>query len=82
MTPMEEIAALADVRMPVTVEIGRPRMKLGELLQLVEGNIVTLARSAGENVDIRVGDALVGYGEVIVFENVVGVRITDFKGED
>ena len=44
--------------------------------------MVTLARSAGENIDVRIGGVLVAYGEIIVMENVVGVRITDFKGEE
>jgi flagellar motor switch protein FliN/FliY len=43
--------------------------------------VVTLARSAGENIDVRVGGVLIGYGEIIVSDNGVGVRLTDFKGE-
>jgi len=82
MTPMEEIARLADVPLVIDVEIGRPMLKLASLLSLREGSVVALARSAGENIDIRVGGALIGYGEVIVSENGVGVRITDFKGEE
>jgi flagellar motor switch protein FliN/FliY len=81
MTPIEETARLADVPLRIDVEIGRPRLTLGELLALKEGSVIALARSAGENIDVRVGGALVGYGEIIVMENVVGVRITDFKGE-
>ena len=82
MTPMEEIARLADVPVRIDVEIGRPSLKLGEIAALQEGSLVALARSAGENIDIRIGGELVGYGEIIVMENVVGVRITDFKGEE
>jgi flagellar motor switch protein FliN/FliY len=82
MTPMEEIAKLADVSLLVEVEIGRPALKLGDLLSLEEGSVVTLNRSAGENIDVRIGGALIGYGEIIVTENVVGVRLTDFKGEE
>jgi flagellar motor switch protein FliN len=82
MTPKEEIARLADVPLAVEAEIGRPMLKLGTLLALREGSVVTLARSAGENIDVRIGGALIGYGEVIVSENGVGVRITDFKGEE
>jgi flagellar motor switch protein FliN/FliY len=82
MTPMEEIARLADVTLVIDVEIGRPVMKLGELLSLREGSVVAIARSAGENIDICMGGVLVGYGEVIVSETGVGVRITDFKGEE
>jgi flagellar motor switch protein FliN/FliY len=82
MTPMEEIARFADVPVRIDVEIGRPALKLGDVLRLEEGSVVTLARSAGENIDVRIGGVLVAYGEIIVMENVVGVRITDFKGEE
>lgn len=68
--------------MSIELEIGRPLMKLGELLSLQEGQVVALARSAGENIDIRVGGVLVAHGEIIVSETGVGVRITDFKGEE
>lgn len=81
MTPMEEIAKLADVPVLIEVEIGRPLLKLGDILALEEGSVLALPRSAGENIDIRVGGMLVCYGEIIVMENVVGVRITDFAGE-
>ena len=81
MTPMEEIAKLADVPVLIEVEIGRPMLKLGDILALEEGSVVALPRSAGENIDIRVGGALVCFGEVIVMESSVGVRITSFRGE-
>jgi len=42
---------------------------------------VPLARSAGEDIDIRVGGEIVACGEIIVTENAVGVRITDLEGE-
>jgi flagellar motor switch protein FliN/FliY len=82
MAPMEEIARFADVPISIELEIGRPLMKLGDLLTLNEGRVVALARSAGENIDIRVGGVLVAHGEIIVSETGVGVRITDFKGEE
>ncbi|MFB3776033.1 MAG: FliM/FliN family flagellar motor switch protein [Bryobacteraceae bacterium] len=82
MSPLDEVARFADVPMSIELEIGRPMMKLGELLSLQEGRVVALARSAGENIDIRVGGVLVAHGEIIVSETGVGVRITDFKGEE
>lgn len=81
MTPMEEIAKLADVPVLIEVEIGRPMLKLGDILALEAGSVVALPRSAGENIDIRVGGVLVCYGEVIVMEDSVGVRITSLRGE-
>jgi flagellar motor switch protein FliN len=82
MAPMEEIARFADVPLSIELEIGRPLMKLGDILSLHVGRVVALAPSAGENIDIRVGGVLIGYGEIIVSETGVGVRITDFKGEE
>ncbi len=82
MTPLEEIAGFGDVPLTVEVEIGRPLLKLGELLELVPGKVVAISRSAGENIDIRVAGELIAYGEVIVSDSGVGVRITDFKPED
>jgi len=81
-TPLEQIAGFGDVPLTVEVEIGRPVLKLGELLELVPGQVVSISRSAGENIDIRVAGELIAYGEVIVSDNGVGVRITDFKPED
>ncbi len=81
MTPMEEIAKLADVPVLIEVEIGRPLLKLGDILALQEGSVLALPRSAGENIDIRVGGVLVCYGEIIVMENVVAVRMTGLAGE-
>jgi flagellar motor switch protein FliN/FliY len=82
MTPLEQVERLADVPLRIDVEIGRPRLKLGQLLELEEGSIVPLARSAGEDIDIRVGGEIVACGEIIVTENAVGVRITDLEGEE
>lgn len=82
MTPLEQTGWLADVPLRIDVEIGRPMLKLGRLLELEEGSIVALSRSAGEDIDIRVGGQIVACGEIIVTENAVGVRITDLEGEE
>lgn len=82
MTPMEEIAALADVPVSIEVELGRPLLKIQQILDLDVGSLVELSRAVGENIDVRVGGALVGYGEIVVTDNAVAVRITDFKGEE
>ena len=81
MTPLDEIAGFGDVPIPIQVEISRPLMKLGQLIALHPGQVVALARSAGENIDVRAAGALIGHGEVIVSESGVGVRITDFKSD-
>jgi flagellar motor switch protein FliN len=42
---------------------------------------VKMTRSAGENIDIVIGGALLGFGEIVIIEDTMGVRITDFKAE-
>jgi flagellar motor switch protein FliN len=78
MTPLEEIAHLADVTVEIEALLDRRLMTVRDLLGLEEGSAVGLTRSAGENVDMYVGEVLVGSGEVIVIERMMGVRITDF----
>jgi flagellar motor switch protein FliN/FliY len=82
MTPLEEISRFGDVPVSIEVELGRPLLKVREILQLDAGTLIQLSRAAGENIDIRVGGTLIGYGEIVVTETLAGVRITDFKGED
>jgi flagellar motor switch protein FliN len=81
MTPLEEIASLADVPVDIEVELDRRIMLAREVLELEEGALITTARSAGENIDIYIGGVLCGSGEIVVIENVLGVRITDFHDE-
>jgi flagellar motor switch protein FliN/FliY len=81
MTPLEEIAPLADVPVDIEVELDRRIMLAREVLELEEGSVITTARSAGENIDIYIGGVLCGSGEIVVIESVLGVRITDFRDE-
>jgi flagellar motor switch protein FliN/FliY len=81
MTSLEEIGNLADVPVVLEVELDRRIMSVGSILDLKQGAIVKLTRSAGENIDIVIGGTLVGYGEIVVIEDSMGVRITDFKDE-
>ena len=78
MTPQEEIVQFGEVPLEVIVELDRRKMTVREVLGLEEGEILVTSRSAGENIDIYVGGLLFGYGEIVVIENKIGVRITDF----
>jgi flagellar motor switch protein FliN/FliY len=82
MSPLEEIAFYADVPMPVELVLDRMEMTVAQLLELEEGSLVRLTRSAGENIDVYVGEALLAYGEVVVIESAIGVRLTDFPHEE
>lgn len=81
MTPQEQIANLADITLPIEVQLGREIMTLQQVMEMEEGGVIRLQRSAGENIDILVGDALVAFGEIVVLEDYMGVRITDFNEE-
>jgi flagellar motor switch protein FliN len=82
MVVVEQIGVFAEVPLEVRVELDRRVMSLGEVLQLQEGSVIRMNRSAGENIDIRVGNSLVGFGEMVIIEDTMGVRITDFNDED
>ena len=82
MTPIEEIADLADVPVEVEVQLGKKTLTIAQILELGPESVIRLARSAGDNIDILVGGALIGYGEVVIIEDAVGVRITDFSQEE
>lgn len=81
MTPSEAISHFADLPIDVEVEMDRKPMTLGEILELRQGSVVKLTRSAGENLDLLIGGTLVGFGEIVIIEDIMGVRITDFWGE-
>jgi flagellar motor switch protein FliN/FliY len=81
MTPQEEIAPLGEITVDVEVELDRRLMTTREVLQLTEGSVMATSRSAGENIDIYIGGVLCGSGEIVVIENALGVRITDFRDE-
>jgi len=81
MSPQEQIANFADIVVPIEVELDREIMSVRYILQLDEGSVIKLGRSAGENIDILVGGAVVASGEIVVLEENMGVRITDFNEE-
>jgi len=68
---------LLDIPLEVTVELGRNKMIINDMLQLTQGSVVELTKSAGETVDIFVNNKLLGKGEVIVVNDRFGVRITE-----
>ena len=78
MNPQEEIAPLGTVPVEIEVELDRKTMKAREVLELEEGSVICTSRSAGENLNLLIGGALFGSGEIVVTENRLGVRITDF----
>jgi len=78
---MEEIAAFGDVPVDLEAVLDRRIVTVGNILQLEAGSLVRMKRSAGENIDLYVGGALIACGEIVVVEGTLGVRITDFRAE-
>ncbi|MBC8079438.1 MAG: flagellar motor switch phosphatase FliY [Gorillibacterium sp.] len=68
---------LLDIPLRVTVELGRSKMLIKDILQLSQGSIVELDKLAGEPVDILVNNKLIAKGEVVVIDENFGVRVTD-----
>ena len=71
------IDLLMDVPLRVTVELGRTRMSVRQVLELQSGSVVELDRLAGEPVDVMVNDRLMARGEVVVVDDKFGIRITE-----
>src|SRR5205823_4185809 len=68
---------ILDIPLDVTVELGRVRMLIKDVLELSSGSIIELDRIAGEPVDLLVNGRLVAKGEVVVIEDNFGIRITE-----
>lgn len=68
---------LMDVPLRVTVELGRTRMSVRQVLELQSGSVVELDRMAGEAVDVMVNDRLMARGEVVIVDDKFGIRITE-----
>jgi flagellar motor switch protein FliN/FliY len=66
-----------DIPLQVTVELGRTKRSVKEILELTAGSIIELDKLAGEPVDILVNNRLVAQGEVVVIDENFGVRLTD-----
>jgi flagellar motor switch protein FliN/FliY len=68
---------LLDIPLEVTVELGRARLALRDLLALSAGSVVELAKLAGEPLDVLVNGKLVARGECVMVNDKFGVRLTD-----
>ena len=73
----QSIEMLLGVNLQVTVEIGRTKLPIRDVLSLAPGSIVELDKLAGEKVDVLVNGHQIASGEVVVVDDNFGVRITD-----
>lgn len=69
--------SLLDISVEISVEIGRTRLTIGELLALSKGSIIELNKIAGESVDIYVNEKLLGKGEIVLVNERLGVRVME-----
>ena len=70
------LSVLYDLALPVTIELGRARMAVQDLLKLGRGSVIQLDRLAGEPIDVFIGDRRFAEGEVVVVGEHFAVRIT------
>jgi flagellar motor switch protein FliN/FliY len=68
---------LLDIPLEVTVELGRTRMFIKDLLQLGQGSVLELEKIAGEPMEVLINNKLVARGEVVVVNEKFGIRLTD-----
>lgn len=71
-----------DIPVTLSIELGRTRMSLKELLELEQGAVIELDRMVDEPMDVLVNGTLVAHGEVVVIDDTFGVRLTDVAGPD
>ncbi len=71
------IEMLLDIPLEVSVELGRTKIAIRDMIQLGPGSIIELDKLIGEPVDLLVNDNLIAKGEVVVFDENFGIRITD-----
>jgi flagellar motor switch protein FliN/FliY len=79
---MQNIDLLMDVDLPVSIELGRTRMSISDILALGPGSVVELDKLVGEPVDLLVNQKCVARGEVVVVEESFGLRITQLMSAE
>ncbi len=82
-TPVEEanadISILNEIQLELEVELGSTSLSLKEVINLFEGEVITLDRLAGDTVDLMANKQWLAYGEVLVLNEVLGIRISSFN---
>ncbi len=79
-TPGENLELLMDVQLPVSVELGRSRMQVKEVLEIQRGSVITLDKMAGEPSNLLVNGKVLATGEIVVIDDNFGIRITKLVG--
>jgi len=71
------LEVILDVPVMLSMEVGRTRIPIRNLLKLNQGSVVELDRAAGEPLDVLVNGTLIAHGEVVVVNDKFGIRLTD-----
>ncbi len=77
-----DIDVILDVPVTLSLEVGRAKMSVGNLLRLNQGAVVELDRRAGDPLDVLVNGALVARGEIVVVNDKFGIRLTEVVSQD
>ncbi len=75
--PNNQLDLVMDIPVTLSVELGRTKIQIRELLQLAQGSVVDLDRLAGEPMDVLVNGFLIARGEVVLVNDKFGIRLTD-----
>ena len=75
--PSSKLDMILDIPVTLTVELGRTKIAIRNLLQLAQGSVVELDALAGEPMDVLVNGCLIAQGEVVVVNDKFGIRLTD-----
>jgi flagellar motor switch protein FliN/FliY len=74
---LNKLELILDIPLRVSVELGRTKMIVNDLLQLGQGSVIELAKLAGDPLEVLVNDKLIARGEVVVVNEKFGIRLTD-----
>lgn len=74
---MKKLELILDIPLRVSVELGRTKLLVNDLLQLGQGSVIELNKLAGDPLEVLVNDKLIARGEVVVVNEKFGIRLTD-----
>lgn len=78
----EDIRFLNGISLELEVELGSTPLNLSDVINLQEGQVITLNRIAGDNVDLKANKQWLAHGEILVLNEVLGIRISSFNRDE
>jgi flagellar motor switch/type III secretory pathway protein FliN len=77
---LEHFELIDDIPLELRAELDRRTISFRELIELESGSVISLARPAGENIDLYAGEVLIGSGEILVLDGIMTLRLADLLG--